>query len=712
MQTAQGSRRATPGFHLALITSLAIGWVNFLTTTRWAHIEGSINGPKQPYFLVALVFTSALALWALRTAKTDAGPSARSTRLAALAGTGALAAAFFAWFPPGTWRQVPFLDDWPIRFHSALDMMRLIDDGSFVGWEWRFLGGYHSSSDATQGLGTVTYLPMKIFGPLLGFHIAHALLFAAVPCLVWIDLTLDPARDRRVTHLAVGFSALLATGYGYFLIRSGDTNSLGGVVMAMTALVGGHAARIGRRWGSWVLVVGLALTIYAHPGFFAYACLYLVLDAALQRDARSLGRAVVAGTAALIASLPLTYETFRYPDLFSFNNVVYAPPPVDWIEIARSFYYNVELTFLPHRWFNDYSGLAMVIAPLTIALAIKDRSRARFYAAAALVAIVLKWFLNVHTGYVFLRPVHMMPLWLSPVLAVVVVRHLSTPWLRGAFVATIALYVQIWAQPIPHVRDVRAFDGELTDRVAASPGALVLVENNPHRNMNADPGGTTERSRFGTHFEPMLADTTGRRLFSGGYSDGWQWNPWKGRVVAGGTFMGRSITATSHDDFIAELRRWGVVYLYTWSETTNAYLWNENRLAIVWRDDTWTGYRLLDADAREVNTNSGRGTLLDRTPFGAIVTLAGVRAGESVTVRTNFHPAWTADAHGTPISLGPNADGQLTFSSPCDGDCVVTLRYPRRRWLLPIAGLAVVVAGALLRRRQPDVAEPPRASSL
>ena len=91
------------------------------------------------------------------------------------------------WFPLLTWREIPFLDDWPIRYQSAYDLMRLLDRGSFTGWEWRFLGGYHSSSDATQGLGTLTFLPMRILGPTLGFHVLHVLLFTALPALVWLD---------------------------------------------------------------------------------------------------------------------------------------------------------------------------------------------------------------------------------------------------------------------------------------------------------------------------------------------------------------------------------------------------------------------------------------------------------------------------------------------------------------------------------------------
>src|SRR4051812_22855690 len=252
---------------VALLVSLALLWLNFALTTRWAHIDGSINGPKRPFFFVALTAATASALVGLRRPG-RAEMSRAAARAVAAAGLAILAVCFVRWFPLRTWTQIPFLDDWPIRYQSAVDMMRLLTTGAFTGWEWRFHGGYHSSSDAPQGLGTLTFLPMRLFGPALGFHVAHALLFAALPLLVWRDLSLDAPRGDRVAAAAAGLTALFSTGYGYFLIRSGDTNSLGGVVMVMLTMLGAHAARHGRRWGAWTLVCGLTATVYAHPGFF------------------------------------------------------------------------------------------------------------------------------------------------------------------------------------------------------------------------------------------------------------------------------------------------------------------------------------------------------------------------------------------------------------------------------------------------------------
>jgi hypothetical protein len=57
----------------------------------------------------------------------------------------------------------------------------------------------------------------------------------------------------------------------------------------------------------------------------------------------------------------------------------------------------------------------------------------------------------------------------------------------------------------------------------------------------------------------------------------------------------------------------------------------------------------------------------------------------------NYHPAWRAHAGTGRLDMF-NAGGQLAFAAPADGNHVVTLVYPRRRWLWLVA-LAAAVAG-------------------
>ena len=87
-------------------------------------------------------------------------------------------------------------------------------------------------------------VPAALAGNTVGFHLLHLGLFAAVPALVCADCRI--ARwPFSTAALAGGLAALAAWNYWSFLIRSGDTNSLAGVVACTATLVSAHAAREG-----------------------------------------------------------------------------------------------------------------------------------------------------------------------------------------------------------------------------------------------------------------------------------------------------------------------------------------------------------------------------------------------------------------------------------------------------------------------------------
>jgi hypothetical protein len=530
---------------------------------------------------------------------------------------------------------------------------------------------------------------MRVFGDALGFHLLHACLFAALPWLINRDLAFGGV-DRSTRLVAAAAVALLAANYSYFLLRSGDTNSLAGAVLTLAAIAAAHAARLGRWWGGPALVAALVAVAYSHTGSFVYVLLYLALDAALAKDAKAAVRIVIGAVAAQVAVLPLTMESWRFPELFHFNNIHLNPPAsINWPALIRKVGYNVELLWLPGRWFNDYGGLAMVLLPLTAAVVLVDRGRARFYACAVVLTVGLMRLNDPHFGYAFIRPIHMFPVLLAPVVAVTIVRYTRSRAAAWALAATVALFVQIWWQPVPHVTSLREFNAALVDRVAEAPGALVLVENNPHRNTNATPGGVTAPSRFGNHFEALLSAETGRRLYAS-YWDGWQWSPWRGQILGGGTWMGQAIGDVPHDTFQGEMDRWGIVDLFVWSRESVAYLSADPRYRRVWADDDWTQFRREGADPREVTVPQGSAALVQRSVGGALVRLEGVRLGDPVIVRTNFHPSWSAQMGAATVTTRDEG-GQLAFSAPCEGTCDVSLVYPARRWLRVLAVLACLI---------------------
>ena len=672
--------------------TVALLWSQFFLTARYAGIEGGLHGTKRPLYLAVLVVATA-ALLLPRRAPADAAPD-RTLGRTVLAGAAAfMAIACLVWFPPSVWGAIPYADNWTSRFLSTADGLQLLRHGAATGWIWDFLGGYHSASDITQSLTLLAAAPMLVLGDTAGFHLLHILLLAGIPVIVYIDLRVTG--DRDIAALGAGLSAAGVAAIAYVLLRSGDTNSLAGVATAVLALMAAHAAAAGRRWGAPLLMVAMPMAAWSHTGFFAYAAFFLLLDAALERDRRRAIRAAVSVAIGLVAALPLTWELWRYPQYFIANNVIVEPgQAIDWIGVARKIFYNVELFWLPGRWFNDVGGLTYVLLPLLAVTAWSTRGRVRFYAAASIAVMALTRLQSPESAYFFVRPMHLLAVF-TPVAIAGFVSHLVRDrWRRWAIVALTVVYLPIWWHAVPHLQPDE-IEPALVQHMRGLDlnGAMVLLENTPHRDMDADPNRDIEPAPIPAHFESIVPRLTGARLYAGLW-DGWQWCPQRLNVLAGGAFRGRSISVTPQADVHSELRRWGIRHLVVWSKAAIAFFETDPSFARRWSSGPWVHYEFLAADPRDVATSSGAGQLADRTSLGARVLLQNVRAGTRVVIRTNFYPVWTAWDRDSPVPLIDDG-GMLAFDAPRDGSYEIELRYPRRTWLLALAFVAVA-AGAVV----------------
>ncbi len=673
-----------------LVASLLIAWINFLTTSRWAAEPGALHGWRKPYYAAALAVASVLAVLAWRRREPQPDNSALPA-VTFVGGALLLVGAYLSAFPPWSWSQVPFYDDWPGLMQLAATGVDLLRHGAGAGWNWDFLGGYQTSSDLSQSLALTGLVPMSLLGREAGFHFMLAAYAVLVPLAVFVDLRLDG--NRRVTWLATGLACVLTAGFFGTVMRSGMANSVAGVGFSGLALAGSHAAQRGRRWGGPLMVGALTGVLYSHAAFFVYTGVLLGVEALYVRSWRTAFRSGLALVASFIGALPLHWELFQYPAFFRTNNLYWdVPPRFDWAGFVRGVYYAAEIVALPWRWFNDYVGAAHVWLPAVVVVAWRRRSRASFYAWATLVTVALLRLNTPQLGIVLAREMYLYPLLLAPALAALVA-WLPARWPVGAsLVLVIGLFVAVPFGPVRHVPDVRAFNPELVDRMRAAPGSMVLVENNPHWNMIATRGQQTERSRFGVHYEALLPEATGKRFF-GQPQDGYHRSVFRERVVAGGGYRGRAIADTPPAQFAADLRRWGVVRLFVWAPPTDRYLTASAEFTPVWRQGDWSEFELRDADPRQVTVPAGTGDLLSRSQLGATVRLRNARLGETVVVRTNYFPAWKAEHEGRFVATF-DQDGQLAFTAPASGDYDVRLVYPRRGWL-GLTALFSIVAGAV-----------------
>jgi hypothetical protein len=672
------------------LLALALAWANYLLTARWAGEAGALHGWRSPWYAAALVASTILAaVWWRRPGTTHGGERAMATASMA-AGAALLAAALFSAFPPSAWPQIPFYDDWPGLMQIAASGVELLKRGAVVGWNWDFLGGYHTSADLGQSLALTALLPIQLFGRNVGFHVLLLAFVALVPLAVYLDLRLEG--DRRGATLSAALACVLTAGYFATIMRSGMANSVGGVAFVGFALAGSHAARLGRRWGGAMLVVSLTLVLYTHAAFYIYAAALLGIEALFYRSWRMAWRSAFALTVAFAGAIPLHWELVRYPAFFQPNNLYWAAPPsFDWAGFARNVYYAFEILLRPGRWFNDYVGVAHVWLPVIVVVAMRGRSRAVFYAWASLATILLLRFNTPQLGIVLAREMYLYPLLLGPVLAAMVRALPTRPPLAPAVLAVLFAFVAVPFQAVWHEPDVAAFAGPVIGRMSAAPGGMVLVENDPHWNMVATPGQRSVRSRFNSHYESLLPEATGKRFF-GQPQDGYHRSIFRGWSLAGGAYQGKLISDTPPDRFAADMRRWGVARLFVWSGPASRYLQASPQFALQWRSGPWLEYALVDADVREVVTAHGSGTLASHDPLGATVSLSAVTAGDLVVVRTNYFPAWEATSGGRPVGLFAS-DGQLAFRAPRDGSYAVHLHYPRRTGLLALSW-AVVILGA------------------
>ena len=215
---------------LALAIALAFAWVNFLSTARWANLPGALQGWRLPWYAAALAAATAGALWQRRRIGQPVSLGTRWLVVFLAAGAALLLAAWGCRMSPAVWGQIPFKDDWTELFQQAANGVALLKRGVVVGWNWGLLGGYPTSTDIAQNLGTVGFVPMALLGDRLGYHVLHAVMFVAIPLFLWWDLRDEP-RDTRLAGTALG--CFFAAGYSGPLGSSGDTNSLVGVCCVM-----------------------------------------------------------------------------------------------------------------------------------------------------------------------------------------------------------------------------------------------------------------------------------------------------------------------------------------------------------------------------------------------------------------------------------------------------------------------------------------------
>ena len=362
---------ALPGWAplVAIGFSLALAWVNFLTTARWAGEPGSLHGWRKPWYALALAAATLLVVVARREIGRPAriGPATSLAFLAA--GAALLLACLFHRLPLSVWTEIPFKDDWTELFQHD-------------GQRRRPAAAAASSSDGTGGSSAVTPRrpTSRRTSALLGVRAdddvrrSRWAITCCTPCCSWPrrcssgGICGDEERETRI--LATALRVLLRAGYLWHarlerrhqlarrrvLRRSGAGRRPCRAARATVGRTGAagrtdagalHARGVLRLRGDLPRARGRSTSAIAPR---SSASPLASAFAARRSAARALGVAAVSRVTSA-STTPCTSPARQSTGRGSRGTCT---------TTSRS-------SLLPHRWFNDYRSLANVwLAPLIV----------------------------------------------------------------------------------------------------------------------------------------------------------------------------------------------------------------------------------------------------------------------------------------------------------------------------------------------------------
>ncbi|MCX6355719.1 MAG: hypothetical protein NTZ78_12585 [Candidatus Aureabacteria bacterium] len=224
-----------------------------------------------------------------------------------------------------------------------------------------------------------------------------------------------------------------------------------------------------------------------------------------------------------------------------------------------------------------------------------------------------------------------------------------------------------------------------------------------------NPGRTSEKWSDDVHLVGVVADEAAKNFFSVN-TEGFHPSLFRGNTFIDGTYKGRFLSEYPQEEIKALLRRWGIRYLVLWIEEARHYFAAQpGSYTRIWRIDSSKTqgfepvqgeiYEFLQADPRSVVVFNGSGDLETRDYFSKLVRLRRVVRGEKVVVRTNYSPAWRAYQGNNEIGLF-SVDGQLAFVCPKDGNTIISLYFPKYRFLIIIALVSLALCFFLSRKRR------------
>lgn len=616
-------------------------------------------------------------------------------------------------------------DDAPMYYYFAKQGTEMFLQGGMYGWNSTLLGGYPAFLDQNFNMALFAWPLMLLFGGTIGVNLFVFLTIMAYPLLSYLCIrTWFPGR-KDVAVWGLYFAFIFLHTFFWDFLGNCTFNRMLGIDLYIVNLALAKRFLVKKPLSSFCLLLGLALSGYAHASFFMLALLTLFMLVLLSPHRKSnLGRAMVVIMLLLLCILPYGWQMLRYHAYYVANQDRYSPPPLagDWHSIIPAAFNSIM-----RNWFFtnvgecDPSFFALCFLPLWVwVLFTGDNREIKMLISLYLVlSFVIAAGLDiVHASIV--RMTFALPILCAMLLALVGAGKLGDGGLsrmvaRGGSLFVLCAFSYCYPQACfswttPRLTDLKCYSSDFVARIGSLDGNLVLFEGQGGLELATESklGRRSEKWSDDVHHGGVFAVETGKNFFSTTH-DGFHPSVFRSNMITSGTYKGRFLSEYPPAEIGALLKKWGIKYLVVWSNEARGYFGRQPSYKRIWGIDTaalqragfepvqWDIYEFLDADPRRVVVSSGTGEIETKDHFTKILRLKGVKKGEDAIVRMNYFPAWMARWAGGNVDVF-NESGQLALRCPADGDPVVYLYFPKYKALTMLAILSLLLCFFLSRR--------------
>lgn len=610
-----------------------------------------------------------------------------------------VAAYLLAIFPPRTFGDLIFYDDYLARYSISARGWDMLAQGGVFGWEDRCLGGYHTAADINRNF-IFFMLPVMAAGGRIAFHLMIVSSCCIFPLGVYWYTGIACGR-RSGANAGMLVAVLFMLSFFDNILDWGMLDVFVAITLSVFCMLFFELLAQGRRYAAVLLMVSLALLQYAHLVIFVLTCATLVLQALLRGGKPLRVKMALVFAGVVLMTLPQTVYYVKYYRYFIRHLEVFDPVR----QAAHPPFANLYQAFGSLDGFRDagleFKVLVMYAALLPLILRSASSRDARMRAIACSGAVLAAGAVlgTELISYLFLRASYLLPLFIAVFCGC---RASKCGVHRAAFLLQcVALMLLLFSMAFaprmfPTIRHIRDFRPALYAKMEAMDDDVMVFESVAAWHLlglSYKVEGVREADvspPAHVHMELELARSLDKKLLCA-IEDGYHPSVYRGNAIIAGTFRGRPLTRVGVGEVEDMLCRWGIRHLILWSTLAKDYFsGHPEHFTEIWRDGAFSIFRYRRDAACAAAPVEEKARIVEETYFTKRIALQDVAEGEQIVLRCNYFPAWKVSWNGQAC---PTHDerGQLAFRAPASGSYIVSLAFPRYAGLSVLALIALAI---------------------